>query len=73
MSLSPQQVRILSYASEGYADYQIAHVLIISEWTVRNHWRAIKRRLRAADRTHAVSKALRAGIPLEAPPLVRND
>jgi len=50
---------ILSLATEGLMDKQIAERLGITESTVRNHWQHIFIRLGVGNRTEAVAKAIR--------------
>lgn len=69
MNLSPREREVLSYVSEGYTDDQIAYILVIAPCTVRDHLREARIKLDAANRTHAVKKALLAGLSLTAPPL----
>lgn len=69
MSLSPREQEVLAYVSEGYTDEQIAYLLVIAPCTVRSYLRDARLKLDAADRTHAIKKAMLAGIPLDAPPL----
>jgi DNA-binding NarL/FixJ family response regulator len=53
---------IIRFAAQGLLDKQIAVRLEITESTIRNHWLHIFDRLGAANRTEAVSKAIRLGI-----------
>lgn len=71
--LTPRETQILTYIASGNTNKQIAHVLGISEQTIKNHVSSILRKLNANDRAHAVALAIRQGfIPLEedAPALV---
>ena len=68
-SLTRRETQILSYVAEGNSNKQIAHILQISEQTIKNHISAILRKLNANDRAHAVVLALRHGwISLEEKP-----
>ncbi len=60
--LSPREQSVLSMISKGLTNKEIAHVLVISQFTVRNHVNHILEKLEASDRTEAVSIALRQGI-----------
>lgn len=59
--LTPRETETLKYVAEGYSNKQIAHVLGISEQTIKNHITSILDKLDANDRTHAVVLALRQG------------
>jgi len=52
--LTPQQVRVLMYLSEGKLNKQIAYELSISEATVKAHVSAILQKLQVNSRTQAV-------------------
>jgi two-component system response regulator DegU len=56
--LTNSEVQILSHIANG-TNKQIAHVLGISEQTIKNHVSAILRKLNANDRAHAVALAVR--------------
>jgi DNA-binding NarL/FixJ family response regulator len=60
--LTPREVEILSCIAHGNSNKGIAHILSISEQTVKNHIASILRKLVANDRTHAVVLALRQGL-----------
>ena len=57
--LTTREIQILSYIANGNTNKQVAHVLGISEQTVKNHISAIFRKLNANDRAHAVALAIR--------------
>jgi DNA-binding NarL/FixJ family response regulator len=59
--LTSRETQILSYIAEGNSNKQIAHILEISEQTIKNHVSAILRKLNANDRAHAVVLAIRHG------------
>ena len=64
--LSPREVEVLTLVAQGSANKEIAHTLRLSEATVKSHLLHIFEKLGAADRTHAVTIAVRRGIiPLE--------
>ena len=46
----------------GYSNKEIGRALAISDGTVKNHMTEILVRLGARDRTHAVLKAIGAGL-----------
>jgi DNA-binding NarL/FixJ family response regulator len=60
--LSLRRREILLRASEGLVDKQIGDRLGITESAVRNHWQHIFARLDVANRTEAVTKAIRMGL-----------
>jgi DNA-binding NarL/FixJ family response regulator len=55
--LTPQQFRVLGMLGTGLLNKQIAHVLGVSEATVKAHMTAILRKLGANNRTQAVLMA----------------
>jgi DNA-binding NarL/FixJ family response regulator len=57
--LTAREIQILSYIANGNSNKQVAHVLGISEQTIKNHISAILRKLNANDRAHAVALAIR--------------
>ena len=59
--LTARETQILNYIAEGNSNKQIAHILQISEQTIKNHVSAILRKLNANDRAHAVVLAIRHG------------
>ena len=61
-AMGERRREIVHLAAHGLADKPIGARLSISESTVRNHWRHVFQRLGAANRTAAVSKALRSGL-----------
>ena len=61
-SLSAREIEILEMVSRGLTNKEIAEVLQISHYTVRNHINHITAKLQVADRTEAATVALRQGI-----------
>lgn len=59
MLLTERRRAIVKAAAAGHSDKQICAQLDIAESTVRNHWHHIFGRLGAANRTEAVTKAMR--------------
>jgi two-component system response regulator DegU len=59
--LTNRETQILNYIAEGNSNKVIAHILGISEQTIKNHVSAILRKLNANDRAHAVTLALHSG------------
>jgi DNA-binding NarL/FixJ family response regulator len=60
--LTPREVEVLHHLAKGLANKQIADALHITEYTVKDHLKNILAKLRVADRTEAVTVALRRGI-----------
>ena len=60
--LSSREIEVLKLVSSGCSNKIIADRLAISEDTVKGHVRSILAKLKANDRTHAVTIALRRGI-----------
>jgi len=56
--LTTREVQILRHIANGNTNKQVAHVLGISEQTIKNHISAILRKLNANDRAHAVALAI---------------
>jgi DNA-binding NarL/FixJ family response regulator len=66
--VTDRQLEILRNVARGRTNREIGEALGISERTVRNHMRAILKRLSSSDRTHAVVIAIGNGwiaIPIE--------
>ena len=60
--LTPRELEVLGLAAGGNSNKEIARSLFISEGTVKSHLLAILRKLDAADRTQAVTIALKRGL-----------
>lgn len=60
--LSAREIEILEMVAKGLTNKEIAGVLQISHYTVRNHINHISAKLQVADRTEAATVALRQGI-----------
>lgn len=60
--LTPREVEVLQKLAKGLANKEIADVLNISEYTVKDHLKNILGKLHVADRTEAVTAALQRGI-----------
>jgi DNA-binding NarL/FixJ family response regulator len=61
-ALSDREVSVLKLVSTGLANKEIAHVLSITEDTVKGHLKSIFNKLDVGDRTEAVIIAARRGI-----------
>jgi DNA-binding NarL/FixJ family response regulator len=60
--LTSREVEVLKQLATGRANKEIADVLKISEYTVKDHLKSILGKLHVADRTEAVTAALQRGI-----------
>jgi DNA-binding NarL/FixJ family response regulator len=60
--LSPRELEVLKYVSTGMRNKEIAAELRVAEDTVKMHVRNLLSKLRASDRTEAVTIALQRGI-----------
>jgi DNA-binding NarL/FixJ family response regulator len=56
--LTQREIQILSYIASGNTNKEVAHILGISDQTIKNHVSAILRKLNANDRAHAVAMAM---------------
>jgi DNA-binding NarL/FixJ family response regulator len=61
-ALSSREVQILEMVAKGLTNKEIARVLSISQFTVRNHINHISSKLDVSDRTEAATLALQLGI-----------
>jgi len=59
--LSPREIEILGFVSQGLSNKEISTILHISDQTVKNNITSILRKLQVNDRTQAVIYALRHG------------
>src|SRR3974390_1539364 len=60
--LTSRELQVLNEMAKGLANKEIARVLSISEYTVKDHLKSILGQLHAADRTEAVTTAIQRGI-----------
>jgi two-component system, NarL family, response regulator len=60
--LTPREVEVLGLAADGKSNKEIAVRLSVSEGTVKTHMGSVLQKLDAADRTQAVTVALKRGI-----------
>lgn len=60
--LTPREVQVLEELAKGRANKQVADALQISEHTVKDHVKKILAKLRVADRTEAVTAAIKRGF-----------
>jgi DNA-binding CsgD family transcriptional regulator len=62
-TLTSRELEVLNLMSDGASNAAIGEALVISQATVKSHVRHILRKLRAANRTEAVSLFLASGRP----------
>jgi two-component system, NarL family, response regulator len=60
-SLTPRELEVLRFISNGFSNKLVADQLRIREDTVKGHVTSILAKLHASDRTHAVTIALQRG------------
>jgi DNA-binding NarL/FixJ family response regulator len=60
--LTTRELQVLKELAKGLANKEIAGTLNITEYTVKDHLKNIMAKLRAADRTEAVTSAIQRGI-----------
>ena len=60
--ITPREAEILKWIKEGKTNVDIAAILQLSPWTVKNHVQTILRKLSAQTRGHAVARAISLGI-----------
>jgi DNA-binding NarL/FixJ family response regulator len=61
-SLTPRETEVLELVAEGLSNKAVAVRLGISDQTVKFHLTSITGKLGAANRTHAVRRAVRRGL-----------
>jgi LuxR family quorum sensing-dependent transcriptional regulator len=61
-ALSAREAECLRWSAEGKTMWEVATILSLSERTVEGYLRTAACKLGAANRTHAVAQAIRAGI-----------
>lgn len=60
--LSPRELTVLRWMKEGKTNWEIAHILGLSERTIRFHVGSIFEKLDVTSRTQAVARALGVGL-----------
>lgn len=60
--LTPRETEVLQWASDGKTDKAIAHLLSVSEHTIKNHMKNIRKKLDTNNRMQASIKAMELGI-----------
>ncbi len=61
-TLTSREIEVLGLVAGGKSNKGVAHALAITEGTVKSHLNALLRKLDAADRTQAVTIALKRGL-----------
>ena len=61
LQLTPRELDILTFSAAGKTSWEISKIYGISDATVKTHMRNIIGKLNAANKTHAVTIALRSG------------
>jgi two-component system, NarL family, response regulator len=61
-NLTPRELEVLALVAEGKSNREVATRLFITEGTVKSHLSAMLGKLDAADRTQAVTIALKRGL-----------
>lgn len=61
-NLSAREIEVLEHVALGESNRDIGQALGLSEHTIKNHLRRILEKLSAADRTEAVTIAIRRGL-----------
>lgn len=57
-----REAEVLRWIREGKSNADIAHILGLSPWTVKNHVQSTLKKLGAQNRAHAVSLAIAARL-----------
>jgi len=60
--LSPREIDVLKLMADGESTSEMARILDLSEYTVRDYVSAIMQKMNARNRTEAATKAIRYGI-----------
>ena len=60
--LTPREIEVLGMLAEGHSNKAIAHLLGISDHTVKFHVTSILSKLNAGSRTEAVTLGIRQGV-----------
>jgi transcriptional regulator EpsA len=60
--ITTREAEILRWIKEGKTNADIASILDLSPWTVKNHVQTILKKLQAQTRSHAVARAMSMGI-----------
>jgi DNA-binding NarL/FixJ family response regulator len=61
-SLTEKEIEILNLIAKGYTNKEIADMLVVSEFTVKNHLKSIFKKLKVSSRTQVVLVSIKAGL-----------
>lgn len=61
-SVTDREAEILRWIRDGKTNLDIAHILEVSPYTVKNHLQKILRKMGVENRSHAVARAISLGI-----------
>jgi transcriptional regulator EpsA len=61
-SVTDREAEILRWVRDGKTNHDIAHILEVSPFTVKNHIHKILRKMGVENRSHAVARAISLGI-----------
>lgn len=66
--LTGREAEVLKWMCRGKSNWEIGHILGLSEYTIKNHVSRILKKLDVVNRQHAVARAFQSGlIALDAP------
>ena len=60
--MSEREIEVLTLISQGKSNKEVAHMLFVTEDTVKMHVKNILHKLKAQDRTQAVVLAIQRGL-----------
>ena len=63
-NLTPREREVLELVAKGLTNKEIAKILSVSQFTVRNQLRSLSTKLEASDRTEVARVAIEQGIIL---------
>jgi transcriptional regulator EpsA len=61
-SVTDREAEVLRWVRDGKTNHDIAHILEVSPFTVKNHIHKILRKMGVENRSHAVARAISLGI-----------
>lgn len=62
INLAPSEIRVVRLVAEGHREKEIAEIIGVAFYTVRQQARVVKRKLGARSMAHAVAICFRAGV-----------
>ena len=63
-SLSKRETEIMHLVSQGKTNWEIAHILELSDETIKSNLKRVSQKLNTVNRAHSVSEAIRKGLIL---------